>query len=304
MKHNSPFISIIIPTYNRPNQLTLCLNAIAGIEYPDNKFEVIVVDDGSSVDLKPVVEPFYDRLPVTLIRQDNSGPAKARNLGASHAKGDYLAFTDDDCCPAPDWLEILAKQFELTPDHMIGGQTLNSLPENVFSQASHELICYLYNYYNSYLKESSFFTSNHMAMSAEGFHKIYGFDVTFPFAGGEDRELCDRWLYHGYKMIYVAEAVVYHSHAMILKQFWRQHFNYGRGAFHFHQIRQMRNQRQVKFESFSFYWNLVFFPFSQSRNLRSLFIVPLLLCSQVAGTIGYILEKRRRGNMSMNHVKK
>ncbi len=75
-----------------------------------------MVDDGSSVDLESVVGSFYNLLPVTLIRQNNSGPATIRNFGVSHAKGDYLVFTDDNYYPAPDWLEILAKQFTLTPN--------------------------------------------------------------------------------------------------------------------------------------------------------------------------------------------
>jgi GT2 family glycosyltransferase len=52
-----------------------------------------------------------------------------------------------------------------------------------------------------------------------------------PYAAGEDREFCDRWLRHGYRMAYVPKATVYHAHELTFCTFWRQHFGYGRGAF-------------------------------------------------------------------------
>ena len=72
--------------------------------YPQDRFEVIVVDDGSEPPMDSVVSFFRDRLELVLLSQANSGPAAARNTGAAQAKGKFLAFTDDDCTPAPDWL--------------------------------------------------------------------------------------------------------------------------------------------------------------------------------------------------------
>ena len=294
MEKGLPTFSIIVPTYNRLDQLTLCLRALSNLEYANDDFEVIVVDDGSSISPEPVVASFSNRINITLIRQENSGPATARNIGATHAKGRYLAFTDDDCIPASDWLQALKEQFTATQDHIIGGKTLNKLQKNLFSIASYQLILYLYDYYNSDSNKGRFFTSNNIAVSAEGFRAIGGFNTTFPLAAGEDRELCDRWLYHGYKMTYLPEAIVYHNHAMFLRGFWRQHFNYGRGAFYFHQIRLNRHQDPIRFEPLSFYMNLLRYPFTQSRDMRAILLMLLLLCSQVAGTTGYFWEKNSR----------
>ena len=291
-----PSFSVIVPTYNRLSQLTLCLQSLANLRYPTDRYEVIIVDDGGSVAIDPVVASFNERLDVTLIRQENAGPATARNTGAKHAKGDFLAFTDDDSAPAPDWLLMFAEQFAVTPNHLIGGRTLNALPKNLYSVASQQLIAYLYDYYNSKAKDQNatpavFFTSNNLAIPTKSFHSVGGFDITFPLAAGEDRELCDRWLYFGHKMTYVPQAIMYHAHAMTLRSFWCQHFNYGRGAFYFHQKRGNRNQDRIKVEPLGFYLNLLSYPFSKSYSLRGIVLVLLLLCSQIANVLGYFWEK-------------
>src|SRR5439155_13666442 len=125
--------SIVVPTYERPRQLATCLQALAGLDCPSDRFEVIVVDDGSTTPLDAAVAPFRDRLQVKLLVQSHSGPATARNTGAMQPQGSYLAFTDDDCMPAPEWLQSLAARCPKTPDQMIGERTINALPDNLDS---------------------------------------------------------------------------------------------------------------------------------------------------------------------------
>jgi glycosyltransferase involved in cell wall biosynthesis len=284
--------SIIIPTYNRPERLTTSLKSLTNLNYPCDRFEVIIVDDGSDIELDSLITQFHSQLHLTLIRQPNTGPATARNTGAKHAKGKYLAFTDDDCTTTPNWLNTLAARFTAAPnDTMIGGRTLNALPGNSYSTASQVLIDYLYSYYNSGGKQLQFFASNNFALPAIGFQAIGGFDSTFPLAAGEDRELCDRWLRKGYKMIYAPEVQVYHAHELSLPKFWRQHFNYGRGAFCFHKNRAKQNSEKIKVEALPFYWNLLIYPLStQMPPLIALFTCGLLFISQVANVAGFFWE--------------
>ena len=103
-KSNLPLISIIIPTFRRPTHLKVCLESFTRIDYPRNRFEVIVVDDGSPNPPKAVLADFSEQFDVSLLTTSHAGPAKARNRGAEIANGDILAFTDDDCEPAADWL--------------------------------------------------------------------------------------------------------------------------------------------------------------------------------------------------------
>lgn len=289
-----PSFSIVIPTYARSGPLTACLQSLARLDYPRDRFEVFVVDDGSPSPPEDVVDSFCDRLEVTLLRQPHAGPAAARNAGAVKASGEFLAFTDDDCAPAPDWLKALAARFVLTPGYGVGGRTVNSLPQSLLSTASQQLVTYIYAYYNAGPDGARFLASNNLALPARQFRKVGGFDITFPLAAGEDREFCDRWLYHGYKMTYAPEAIVYHAHALSLRRFWRQHFNYGRGAFYFHQLRLCRNQKRIKLEPLSFYLNLLRYPFSQSQGWRALLLTALLVMSQVANAAGFFWESVNR----------
>jgi glycosyltransferase involved in cell wall biosynthesis len=288
------FFSIVIPTYNRPERLEKCLKSIDDLDYPRDRFEVIVVDDGSSTPLDPVVLPFKEGLNIQLIRQNNQGPATARNTGAFKAQGQVILFTDDDCQLDPKWLTNLAQPFEEQPDSLIGGQTVNQLSDNLYSQASQLLVDYLYSYYNADLQQASFFTSNNFGLSKARFCEIGGFDTTFPLAAGEDRELCDRWLHHDYQMVSVPEALVYHSHHLTLKSFWRQHFNYGRGAFHFRQVRARRDAAPVKVEPLNFYTDLLRYPFARSSNHLPILVMGLFLVSQVANTLGFFWEKQQQ----------
>jgi GT2 family glycosyltransferase len=263
---------------------------MAGLDYPRNRLEVIVVDDGSSVPLQDLVDMFDVQLDIKLVTQKNTGPASARNLGAINAKGEFLAFIDDDCIASSNWLKELADALIENPASLVGGHTVNALPENLFSTSSQMLVNYLYTYYNDEFDQSRFFTSNNMALSAALFQEIGGFDVTALRASAEDRELCDRWLYHGYKMRYIPNAVIYHSHFLTFGSFLRQHFNYGRGAFYYHNARARRHKEGIKVEPLPFYLNLIHYPFSKSEKREAFLVVVLLVISQIANAAGFLYE--------------
>jgi GT2 family glycosyltransferase len=295
MGPTQPFFSIVIPTYARPKQLASCLHSLTCLNYPRDHLEVIVVDDGSAIQLEPVVAPFRTQLDLLLVRQPNAGPARARNSGAEHAKGAFLAFTDDDCAPAPAWLHTLAARFAGTPDHMIGGRALNALPNNPYATTSQLMTDAVYAYYNDDPCQAHFFTTNNLAVPADRFRAIGGFDTTFPLAASEDREFCDRWLRHGYQMTYAPEALVYHAHVLTFRSFWRQHFKYGRGAFHFHQVRARRGWGRIKVDP-KFYLHLFGYPFSRVHSGRAMLCEALLLLSYAAYTAGFWWERVSRIN--------
>lgn len=284
-----PIFSIIIPTYNRPDRLGRCLESIIELSYPANGFELIVVDDGSPQDLGEVVRPFEDKLTVKLLKQPNAGPASARNLGAEEANGDYLVFTDDDCRFAADWLNIMADQLKYTPAQLLGGRTVNALKDNIFSATSQLLVDVVYEHYNKDPEDGRFFASNNMLVPAEIYREIGGFPLDFPCAGGEDRELCDRWRWKGYKMRYVPDAVIHHAHQLSLVKFCRQHFNYGIGAYHFHRARKQR-QSGTMLQEMDFHTNLgnwLFAPFTRKEK-RPLATFFLLIVWQVANLVGFV----------------
>ncbi len=106
--------SVIIPMYNAKNTV---LETLKGLESQTRKdFEVIVIDDGST-DVSPaLVTEFGNRsnLLIKLIRQENSGPAKARNLGVEHSSGEIVIFLDSDCIPPPNWIEAMTRPLSET----------------------------------------------------------------------------------------------------------------------------------------------------------------------------------------------
>src|SRR4030042_1621138 len=95
---NRKYFSVIIPTYNRKEKLEKCLKALFRQTYPRSRYEIIVVDDGSSDGTQEMVKRKEKRSPVPLhfIRQENSGPARARNVGIRESQGDLLLITGDD----------------------------------------------------------------------------------------------------------------------------------------------------------------------------------------------------------------
>ena len=230
-----PFVSVVVPTYERPASLRRCLAALADSTYPADRFEVVVVDDGGSTSLAPVVDELRSRLAITLLEQRNAGPAAARNAGAARARGDLLAFTDDDCLPESDWLSLLVDAHRATPDRLLGGRTVNHLPSNPYAATSQLVIDLVYEQCNPRPAQATFFTANNMAVPAALFRETGGFDARFRAA--EDRELCHRWLAHRRGRTYVPEAVVRHTNDLTFAAFCRQHFAYGRGAHAYHRRR-------------------------------------------------------------------
>jgi GT2 family glycosyltransferase len=285
-----PFFTIVIPTYQRPRQLLRCLQACSALDYPQNRYEIIVVNDGGEEILPKLTDQLNNPPEITILNQPNAGPATARNEGVRAAKGDYIAFTDDDCMPDSGWLMTLASEFRKWPSAMIGGCTENRLPQNLFSTASHSLILALYAYYNRDVHAANFFTSNNLAVPTAQFWDIGGFDESFPMAAAEDRELCDRWRDQALPAVYAPGAVVQHAHVMTVAVFFAQHFRYGRGAWHFQQRRAMRSE-ETPLEPLSFYKGLMTHPFAEQLGWRKLPVAALICLSQVANAAGFFWEK-------------
>jgi GT2 family glycosyltransferase len=284
-----PFFSVIVPTYERSRQLFVCLRALACQNYPRDRFEVLVVDDGSTISPRAIVRPFRDQLNIRLLTQLHTGPAAARNHGATYARGTFLAFTDDDCAPGPNWLQALAASFVFFPDCALGGRTVNGAADNPYATTSQLVIDYLYACYNT-AERATFLTSNNLAFPAERFRAIGGFDAAWKRAAGEDRELCDRWITHGYRMVYIPDAVVEHIPCLTWRAFCRQHFNYGRGAFYFRRVRARCQRGSGTLEPASFYLGILRYPFSQARAGKALRLSALALGAQAVHAAGFFWE--------------
>jgi GT2 family glycosyltransferase len=287
-ERKQPLCSIIVPTRRRPNELVECLEALCRLEYPG--FEVVVVDDEGGIDLRSLVDTFEDRIALTLHSQKRTGPAGARNAGATRAAGELLAFTDDDCRPAADWLLRLVHAVASDPAAGAGGHTVNALVRNLYASTSQLVIDVGYEQNNGDLGAARFFTSNNLLVPAAAFAELGGFDETFTTS--EDRDFCDRWVSRGFSLRYVPGAIVYHAHDLTLKSFIRQQFAYGRGAARYHKAHARRWNRRVTIEP-SFYAKLFLSPFRLSKGRRALQQSLLLQVWNVVNLVGFLYERAR-----------
>ena len=251
---------------------------------------MIVVDDGGAEPLEAIVARFSKEMDVRLIQQPNGGPAKGRNKGVEMARNEFLAFTDDDCEPAPGWLSAFGQRLQRSPDRLVGGHTVNGLKQNVYSAASQLIIEVVYAHYNTDPEHSRFFATNNMAVRADLFRICGGFDENFRMS--EDREFCNRWQHRGFTLAYEPEAVVEHRHALTLADFWRQHFGYGRGAARFHHICAVRKSGRLR-DHLGFYATLVHSWRSAAKSIgpqEPVQVLPLLAVWQAANAAGFFYE--------------
>ncbi|HEX5707754.1 MAG TPA: glycosyltransferase [Pyrinomonadaceae bacterium] len=286
-----PFITVVVPTYRRPVQLAALLDALARQDYPRASFEVVVVDDGSERAPEREVEVAARAIDARLVVQPHAGPSAARNRAARLARGEYLAFTDDDCAPEPAWLTALARRLVETPPRVVGGRTVNALERNLCAATSQLTTEVVYEYYNPDPSAARFFASNNLAAPAREFREAGGFDERYHWA--EDRDFCDRWRARGFGMTYAPDAVVRHAHHLSPRTLWRQHFGYGRGAWNFHRGRKLRGAAEGFRPDLAFYRKLLTAPLSERPLGRAATLAALVVWSQAANTAGFIYERAR-----------
>jgi len=269
------------------------LEALCAQTLPRDQFEVVVCDDGSVQPIAPEIAHFGDRLSLTVVRQPQGGPAAARNFGASHAAARYLAFTDDDCVPARDWLERLLARFDQRPGHLIGGAIVNLLPDDPYATGTQVIMDYVYDESTRNGAHYHYYSTTNFAVPADRFSALGGFAVSFPRAAGEDYDLCARWHHAGFPSEYASEAVVGHAHGHTLVSYLRQHFNYGRGLLRVRQREAERSgQGHLKVERAGFYVGLVRYPATKTSEPmgRRLQYATLVVLAQAATAVGAMRE--------------
>ncbi len=199
------FISVIIPTKDRPTLVAKVLSGVAKQDFPRDSFEVIVIDDGSTKENQAKLQDFAKTLTLRIhiySKDRGEGPAKARNLGISYAKGEWIAFTDDDVEIPPQWLknahdrivqnsEIVGIEGPITTDI---NDPLYHSTQNVKGERSKK--------FEGYLTANMFYRKSTLV-------SIGGFDETFPSAFREDAELAFRLLSLG-RIPYCSAIQVHH----------------------------------------------------------------------------------------------
>jgi len=200
--------SVIIPVYNRPEEMDELLESLSRQTWSD--FEVIVVEDGSQRDCQEVVEKYHSRLQVYYFRIANSGPGLARNYGIKKANEKYFVFFDSDCIIPAHYFQQLANNIQTKNIDAFGG------PDQAHSSFSP--LQKAVNY--SMFKPRSF----NMGFTYEIFKKTGGFSS---LRFGEDIELSLKIIDFGFTTTLLKENFVYHKRRIRLIQFFKQVFNSG-----------------------------------------------------------------------------
>jgi len=242
---NAPIVTVVVPSYGRPQRLRECLDALAGQALAD-AWEAVVVDDGSPTPLGGMAAEFGGRIDLRVIRQENSGPSAARNRGVAEARGGLIAFTDDDCRPEPHWLATLVQASRERPAALVGGTTVNGLTDEVCASASQLIVDLVYEHFNADHENAYFLASNNILCPRERFLEIGGFSESFPRAGAEDRDFCDRWRMAGWPIVWRPAARVEHRHSQTLRKFIDLHVRYGRGAYRYQAMRRQRGSGTMR----------------------------------------------------------
>src|SRR3989304_4962962 len=225
---NRKFISVVIPTYNRKSLLKSCLDSLTVQTYPKSLFEVIIVDDGSTDGTEDLVHAYETEIKINFSysKQNNKGPAAARNLGIGKARGELIAFTDDDCTVAENWLEECVKCFDSDYVGGVGG-SINQKEGGIISEFMdfHEVMqAPVVNGEILYLVTANAVYQRDILIAVSGFEE----KIRNP--GGEDPDLSMKVKEKGYVLKYNPDSVVYHYHKDNITSFYKTFYNYGRGA--------------------------------------------------------------------------
>jgi GT2 family glycosyltransferase len=215
----SDLVSIVVCTHNGAGTLRRCLRGIAELRYP--RYEVIVVDDGSS-DASAAIASEFD---VRLIAIERSGLSMARNVGLAAARGEFVAYIDDDAWPDPDWLRFLVLAFRASGHAAVGGPNLPPAEDGLAAACianspggpTHVLLSD---------SEAEHIPGCNMAYRRSALERVGGFDPQFRTAG-DDVDICWRLHDAGETLGFHAAAVVWHSRRGSVRAYWRQQVGYG-----------------------------------------------------------------------------
>jgi len=232
--------SIIIPSFNRVDELTDLFKSIHKLDFPSERFEVVIADDGSTDSTAEIVKEARRDYGYRLryFTQQNQGPGAARNLGMDKADGDFFIFIDSDVTLPADWLQQIDHVLTEDKADAFGGPDtyLDSFPP-LLKAINYSMTSFITTggmRGKKGKKLARFYPrSFNMGLSRKLWQQIGGFGS---LRHGQDIEFSNRIIRSEAKVVYVNEAKVYHKRRTNLRRFYRQVFNWGVARINLYQI--------------------------------------------------------------------
>jgi glycosyltransferase involved in cell wall biosynthesis len=225
---SQPKYSVIVPVYNRPQEAEELLESLTTQTRKD--FEVVIVEDGSTVRCDIIVDRFRDKLNIQYFFKPNSGPGPSRNFGYSHARGKYLVVFDSDCILPPGYFEAVDQSLEEHQWDAWGGPDRAHERFTILQRAMGYTMSSIFTTggIRGGKKRVGWFQprSFNMGISAEVYEKTKGFHFD---RYAEDIEFSVRMKKAGFKIGLIPEAYVYHKRRTSFEQFYQQVSNFGKG---------------------------------------------------------------------------
>ena len=222
------FFSLIIPVYNRPDEVEELLASLAVQDYTE-EYEIVIVEDGSSVTCQEVVEKYAGKLSISYYFKPNSGPGDSRNFGMKRAKGDYFIILDSDCIIPPGYLSSVDQNLQKTYVDCFGGPdaALDSFSD---IQKAINFVMTSFLTTGGVRGKSEKITkfqprSFNMGLSRKAFEASEGFGNIHP---GEDPDLSIRLWKQGFETKLFPDAYVYHKRRIDWQKFYKQVNKFGK----------------------------------------------------------------------------
>jgi GT2 family glycosyltransferase len=220
-----PFVSIIMVAHNDAAALVDSLNSLSRLDYPSDRHEILLIDNGSSDGSAAIIQ----RFPVRYHHEHRRGVGYGRNLGIEHSRGEILAFTDPDCVVSTGWLKEVVSAFADPEVGIVAGGIVpyppRTLPElHAARRRSHSQERPLSH------PDRPFGMNPNLAFRRAVFSEVGLYDTAFPGGGWEDADLCWRvsrqtqWILRS-----APRAVVFHRYRDRWSDFFAQQYRYGLG---------------------------------------------------------------------------
>jgi len=221
------FFSVIIPVYNRPQELNELLASLSKQSYLD--FEVVVIEDGSSLSSKQIVQEYQPHISIQYLSQENLGQGFARNAGMSKAKGDFFIILDSDVILPENYLALVANAVNIRKLDAFGGPDAASSDFSILQKAMDFAMTSFWTTggIRGKLNDPSKYQARgfNMGVSKVVFNETQGF---LDPNRGEDIEWSIRIKKEGFRLELIEEAFVYHKRKNTLFSFAKQAFSFGR----------------------------------------------------------------------------